>query len=137
MDIPAGGADLIIALEPSEGLRFTRAMNSKTFVVADKCVVVPTNVRRSHESYPDEKQLFEAYQRITKRVFFCDFRDQAAKSHGGAVNANILALGFGLGLLGAIFQPDDFKDLASVEHIRVLEAGFRLSSSQAHTEELK
>ncbi|PKK90305.1 MAG: hypothetical protein CVV64_10080 [Candidatus Wallbacteria bacterium HGW-Wallbacteria-1] len=126
MDLPNQRADCIIALEASEGLRFLNKFHESTIVVADQCIVVPTNVRRDEAEYYGIENIAEQYREISENVFIRDFRSMARKFTGKAIDANLLALGFALRKLNGLLIPDDFSEISHSSVLETIRFGYEI-----------
>lgn len=93
LDIPAGRADAILALEATEALRFLHKAGPQTLVILDRFVLVPTNVRRTRGEYPTADEVAEAFRKRGCRVILADFRDVALAAGLDGRDANLLMLG--------------------------------------------
>lgn len=55
--IPSGKADAILALEPSEVLRYISYLNSKSIIILNTATVLPVTVTSGNSSYPDVSEI--------------------------------------------------------------------------------
>lgn len=127
MDIPPGGADFIVSLEASEGLRFIDRMSRQTTVILDRFTVIPTNVRRSGGFYPGFSEAVSQYRRRAGEVAALDLRKTARACSDKAVDANLLALGAFCAYSKGLLDPDDFSWAASSREMELIKTGFAMS----------
>ena len=89
--VPNGGADVILAMEPVEALRYIKYANKKTLVVSDINPVVPFTVSVGGETYP---KLEDIYQEISSNAQLVTIDAlQLAKDAGAKITKNIVMLG--------------------------------------------
>jgi len=83
--IPAGRADIIIAVEPLEALRYVQYLRSEGVIVAG------TNAVVNIDNYPAVEQILERIAQFPRHVLLD--ADGLAKKTGSARSANIVLLG--------------------------------------------
>ncbi len=65
--IPEGGADVMIALEPAEALRYARFLNRKSLVILNTRKIIPPSVTAGSATYPALGDIIgELRQRTTR-----------------------------------------------------------------------
>lgn len=91
--IPLGGADIIIALEPLEALRvLTKYGNPNIVVLSNSRVVYPIGVITGELNYPPLEEIQNALQKITAKNWMIDATEEAVK-FGNPVLSNIIMIG--------------------------------------------
>ncbi|NPU87112.1 indolepyruvate ferredoxin oxidoreductase subunit beta [Methanothrix sp.] len=89
--VPEGGADLLVALEPAEALRYGRYLSSGGVVLVNTKPVLPTTVTTGHFRYPDIEEIL-APLRGVGRVIPMNATEIAERA-GNSQTANIVMLG--------------------------------------------
>lgn len=91
--IPRGGADVIVALEPLEALRvLTVYGNPQVCVLSNARPVYPIGVITGELSYPSEENIQVAFQQLSKAFWIID-ATSAALALGNPVLSNIVMIG--------------------------------------------
>lgn len=83
--IPAGGADLIVSMEPMEALRYL------PFLASEGRIITNTVPFKNIDNYPDESQVIEMIEEVPGSV--CFDMDGVARDCGSARSSNIVLLG--------------------------------------------
>lgn len=99
--IPRGGADVILALEPLEALRvLTVYGNPEVSLIANSRSIDPVGVITGERDYPSEETIRAAFARLTARYWLFD-ATAAGLDLGNPVLSNIVIIGAlaGTGLL--------------------------------------
>lgn len=89
--VPEGGADLLVALEPAEALRYGRYLSSGGVALVNTKPVLPTTVTTGHFRYPDIEEIL-APLRGVGRVISMNATEIAERA-GNSQTANIVMLG--------------------------------------------
>ena len=105
--IPPGCADIMLALEPVEALRYSKYLNEKSAVIVNTRAIKPVTVTIGKASYPDIESILEAIRGITGRVYPID-ATKIAEDLGSPQSANIVILG---AMAKVVKLPFDFKSL--------------------------
>jgi indolepyruvate ferredoxin oxidoreductase beta subunit len=127
--IPSGGADMMIAMEPLEGLRQIRYLNENTVAIINERALVPVHVRIGDFNYPSLDEIYSRIREATPFVHVFDIDQMSLKHFRSLRQVNTIALGlaYALGQLPvskkAITETlsDQFKN--SVESIDAFELG--------------
>lgn len=90
--IPIGDADVMLALEPAESLRYARYLNEKTTVIMNTRPLIPPSVTLGISKYPDVERIVEIIGTIAKDVRTINAYE-IAKRVGSAQAANIVMIG--------------------------------------------
>ncbi|MBN1495143.1 MAG: indolepyruvate oxidoreductase subunit beta [Spirochaetes bacterium] len=111
--IPAGQADVVVALEPAEAVRVMAVYgNSGVKVISNTRPIYPVGVIAGDMAYPPVGKIREALLELTKDVVFVEATDEAMKM-GQPILGNVIMMG-ALAAAGVIpFDDDDFKDVLS------------------------
>jgi indolepyruvate ferredoxin oxidoreductase beta subunit len=111
--IAEGRADLIVALEPVEGLRaLVRFGNPEIHLVMNTRPILPTGVLSGDQRYPDRQAIVDAARGLCGRLTLVDASDVALRL-GQARLTNLVMLG-ALGALDALPVPLDREALSRV-----------------------
>ena len=89
--IPKRGADLMIALEPAEAVRYAHLMKDGAVVIVNTEPVYPFTVTTGKAKYPDISQMLEALSKVFD-VKAINATDIAAKA-GNSQAANVVMIG--------------------------------------------
>ena len=99
--IPAGLANMIMALEPLEAVRNIKYAGKKSIIFLNDKSVLPLSIYQSKKIfYPEFDDILANLNKITTKVFFIKASDLAEKA-GNAKTSNVIMLGvmFGTGIL--------------------------------------
>jgi len=98
--IPQGKCDVLIGMEPSEGLRNASYLSRSGWVILNTTPIIPFTVSLGQSSYPSLDQVLEKLNSIAHKVITLNAAE-IAKEAGSLLSANIVMLGalFGTGLL--------------------------------------
>jgi indolepyruvate ferredoxin oxidoreductase beta subunit len=90
--------DVLIAVEPSEGLRNIQYLNKNTTVILNIRKVIPATVSMGKSTYPEIEQIVAKLKSVTSQVITVDANDLAEKA-GNRQSTNVVMLGtlFGSG----------------------------------------
>jgi indolepyruvate ferredoxin oxidoreductase, beta subunit len=90
--------DILVALEPSEGLRNIQYLNSRSSVVLNIRKVIPTTVTLGKSTYPEIEEIKKRLMAVTPNVIMVDAVELAEKA-GNRQATNVVMLGtlFGSG----------------------------------------
>jgi indolepyruvate ferredoxin oxidoreductase, beta subunit len=91
--IPRGGADLIVALEPVEAIRVLMTYgNPGVKVVINNRPVYPVGVITGALAYPSQKEIENIVRSLSAAAWFLDATDEAVKL-GNPILGNIVMIG--------------------------------------------
>jgi indolepyruvate ferredoxin oxidoreductase beta subunit len=90
--IPPNRADILVALEPVEGLRLAGFLTEDSVAIVNSKTIPPADVKVGNENYPDMESVQEAYDRLTKTTYLFNATELAIKA-GSPVAANVVLLG--------------------------------------------
>jgi indolepyruvate ferredoxin oxidoreductase beta subunit len=111
--IPKGGADLIVALEPSEAVRVLRDYgNAKTVLLSNTRPVYPISVISGEATYPDIDDFRNGMRTLTKKTILID-ATEAALAMGDAILSNVIMIGATAGLKIVPLEKAAFKKVIS------------------------
>jgi indolepyruvate ferredoxin oxidoreductase, beta subunit len=89
--IPKKGADLMIALEPSEAVRYAHLMKDGAVIIVDTDPVYPFTVTTGKAEYPEVSKMLEALSKSFDVKSFS--ATDAAKDAGNKQAANVVLIG--------------------------------------------
>ncbi len=107
--IPPGCADVMLALEPVEAIRYSKYLNERSAVVVNTRVVKPITVIMGKASYPDVELILEKIKGITDRVYPID-ASRIADELGSPQSANVVMLGAMLKVVEMPFGMDKLEE---------------------------
>lgn len=137
--IPDCGAHIMLALEPSEALRYARYLNENTEVFLNSRKIVPPSVTLGIAKYPSIEETVENLKRITQRVHVVNASEIAEKA-GDAVTANVVIVGMMLSLLKLPFSIEHVEDVIKETmnnpelNLRCLKMGYNFRLAQPSVE---
>ncbi len=91
--IPKGGADILIALEPLEALRWLPYCHSGSVIVSETTPRAPTAVRLGKATYPPLDAIWSALREVTAAVYPVALEDLCRRHFGDLRRINVIALG--------------------------------------------
>ena len=97
--IPQGKCDVLIGMEPSEGLRNASYLSKSGLVILNTTPIIPFTVSLGQSIYPSLDQVLEKLNSVARKVITLNAAE-IAKEAGSLLSANIVMLGalFGTGL---------------------------------------
>ncbi|MCE5253231.1 MAG: indolepyruvate oxidoreductase subunit beta [Actinomycetia bacterium] len=97
---PQGKCDILVAVEPSEALRYVKELAPSALVILNTTEVRPYTVATGESAYPAFDVILATVRKVTKQIIPLD-ATQIAKEAGNALAANTAMLGalFGSGRL--------------------------------------
>jgi indolepyruvate ferredoxin oxidoreductase beta subunit len=105
-----GKCDVIITLEPSEGLRYIQYLNKTTTVILNIRKVIPATVTMGRSIYPEIEQIKEKLQAVAGKVITMDAVELAEKA-GNRQTTNVIMLGALFGCGKVPISVDIIKEL--------------------------
>ena len=91
--IPKGGTDEVVALEPIEGIRVLKLYgNHRTMVLSNTRPIYPPRVITGELDYPLMDQIEASVKALASKAWFIDATDEALKL-GNPILGNIIMLG--------------------------------------------
>jgi indolepyruvate ferredoxin oxidoreductase beta subunit len=112
-----GKCDVLVAVEPSEGLRNIQYLNQNSTVILNIRKVIPSTVSMGKSTYPEIDQIIAKLKTITQKVITLDANDLAEKA-GNRQSTNVVMIG---ALFGSGRVPISIETMK--EHIRERFAG--------------
>jgi indolepyruvate ferredoxin oxidoreductase beta subunit len=109
--IPKGRVDMVIALEPTEGVRVLKNYgNPQVKILTNTRAIHPVGVIAGELDYPSMEKIKNWVQELTSSAWFIDATDEAVKL-GNPILGNIIMLGAlsGVGVLP--LDREDFKEV--------------------------
>lgn len=118
--VSVGGADLLVALEPGEALRFAQYLSPKGVALVNTRPVLPATVTAGLACYPSIPEILSSLGKHCSRVVAMDATALASQA-GTAQAMNVVMLG-ALSSLIPLSEEDLLCSLAQVVPARFLEA---------------
>jgi len=123
--IPSGGADALLALEPSEAVRVGTYLGPDTKVIMNTAPTHPIPVMLGQATYPSLKEITSALEAIGCEVFVVD-ASWIARETEAPRSLNIVVLGAYMELGEAVLTEDAVKEsLKKTLPARYLEQNLR------------
>jgi indolepyruvate ferredoxin oxidoreductase beta subunit len=98
--LPAGGAHLLIGLEPLEAARVARYLNEESVVILNSFPLIPLPVKLGEAEYPPIESIVEMLNRLTKKVYAWNLTEIAREKFGHSRAMNAVCLGIASQLAG-------------------------------------
>jgi indolepyruvate ferredoxin oxidoreductase, beta subunit len=94
-----GQADLVMSLEPLEGLRAAvyGSKKRKTTFILDSERVKPLTVSMYNEKYPENAEIEKVLSDFSEKVVMIEASKTAIKEAGSSISANVFMLGYAIG----------------------------------------
>lgn len=132
--IPEGSADILLALEPAESLRYARYLSRKTQVVLNSRKIIPPSVTVGLGKYPELDDIVENLRKVVKKIYIVPASEIAIQV-GDIVTANVVMVGILLALFDLPFKlhhaeeviKDTMRD--SEMNLRALKMGYSFRSN--------
>lgn len=96
--IPAGGAHLLIAMEPLEALRQARYINEATVVIVNDFPLTPVHVRIGEFAYPPLDEIYARLRECSTHVHACNIDELSIRHFNSLRQVNTISLGMASGL---------------------------------------
>ena len=95
---PQGKCDILVALEPSEALRYVRELSGTSVVIINTTEIKPYTVSTGESGYPELHAILEKVGKVTEHTITID-ATEIAREAGNPLAANTAMLGalFGSG----------------------------------------
>jgi indolepyruvate ferredoxin oxidoreductase beta subunit len=91
--IPKGKADVVVALEPVEGLRVLTAYgNPETIVIANTRPIYPVEVTSGQEKYPETEEIEKSLASLSRKVYSIPATEKAMQM-GSPILGNMIMIG--------------------------------------------
>lgn len=91
--IPKGKADVVIALEPVEGLRvLTLYGNPETISLANTRPIYPMDVTSGQEKYPENEEIEKALASLSRKIYSVPATEKAMQM-GSPILGNMIMIG--------------------------------------------
>ncbi|MEM0302724.1 MAG: indolepyruvate ferredoxin oxidoreductase subunit beta [Archaeoglobaceae archaeon] len=137
--IPDCGADIVLALEPSEALRYAKYLNKRSKVILNSRKIIPPSVTVGLARYPTIEEILENLRKITNEIYEVNASEIAEKV-GDAVTANVVIVGIMLSLLKLPFKVEHVEEviketMGRVElNLKALKMGYNFRLTQPSVE---
>lgn len=137
--IPEGGADVMIALEPSEALRYARFLNRKSIVILNTRKIIPPSVTAGVGRYPELDEIISELRKISPRIIPVNASDLAEKA-GNVLATNVVVVGMLLGYFSLPFTVEHVEEVIREVmpgkivdlNLRALKMGYETAKSGQH-----
>lgn len=96
--IPAGGAHMMIAMEPLEALRQIRYLSDKSVVIINNRPLMPVHVRIGDFNYPPLEDIYSCIQEATPFMHVFDIDELSLKNFNSLRQVNTISLGLAFAL---------------------------------------
>ena len=90
--VPVGGADILVALEPAEALRYAHYLSKEGIALVNTKPVLPSTVTSGQSKYPPLEEILAPLQRICRSIKTFDATKLAVKA-GNPQTMNVVMLG--------------------------------------------
>ena len=108
--IPKGKADVVVALEPIEGLRILTVYgNPETVAVANTRPIYPVDVTSGQEKYPEREEIERALAGLARRVYSVPATERAIQM-GSPILGNMIMIGALLELNLLPVRAEEFRE---------------------------
>jgi indolepyruvate ferredoxin oxidoreductase beta subunit len=107
--IPEGGADVMIALEPAEALRYAKFLNKNTLVILNTRKIIPPSVTAGTAKYPELDEIIGELRKVTPRVIPVNASEIAEKA-GSVLATNVVVVGMLFGYYSMPFGIEQVEE---------------------------
>jgi indolepyruvate ferredoxin oxidoreductase beta subunit len=108
--IPRGKADVVVALEPVEGLRvLTTYGNPGTIVIANTRPIYPVDVTSGQEKYPEKEEIEKSLANLSRKVHSIPATEKAMQM-GSPILGNMIMIGALLELNLLPLSAEEFRE---------------------------
>lgn len=104
--IPAGGADMMISMEPMEALRHGRWLNENSVVIVNDFPLTPVSVRIGEREYPPLDTVVARLREFTAGVHVFPIDELSRRNFNSLKQVNTIALGMA-SALGSLPVSDE------------------------------
>jgi len=108
--IPEGAADVMIALEPSEALRYSKFLNSNSVVIVNTKKLIPPSVTAGVGKYPELEDILMDIRKITPRVIAVN-ASKIAEKVGTVLATNVVVVGMLLAYFPMPFKMEHVEEV--------------------------
>lgn len=112
--VSEGEATVLLGMEIAESLRAKDYISSESWIVTNKRKIVPLNITRSGNKYPDINKIEEDLKSVTNKFISIDARKIAEKS-GAVITENVVMLGLLASTSVLPIEKDVFLDVIDSE----------------------
>ncbi|MCS7119439.1 MAG: indolepyruvate oxidoreductase subunit beta [Archaeoglobaceae archaeon] len=133
--IPEGSADIVLALEPVEALRYAKYIGKNTSIILNSRKLVPPSVTIGLGRYPGFEEILENLRKIAKVVYVVPASELALKI-GDVVATNVVVVGVLLSLFEMPFRIEHVEEVIketmknSEMNLKALKMGYNFKSNQ-------
>lgn len=133
--IPDCGADIVLALEPVEALRYARYLKESSKIILNSRKMIPPSVTVGIAKYPPIEEIVENLRKITKEIYVVNASEIAEKA-GDPVTANVAIVGIMLSLLKLPFKVEHVEEVIKETmgkpelNLKALKMGYNFKEGQ-------
>lgn len=133
--IPDCGADIVLALEPVEALRYAKYLSESSKIILNSRKMIPPSVTVGIANYPSLEEIVDKLKKITKEVYIVNASEIAEKA-GDVVTTNIAIVGIMLSLLKLPFKVEHVEEVIKETmgkaelNLRALKMGYNFKEAQ-------
>jgi len=109
--IPTGEADLLIAMEPLEGLRNIHYISEKTTVILNTYKILPGTVIVEGLKYPEIEEIVEQMKQLTDKIYPINANELCKERFGDFLRVNIILLGAALATGVLPFKYEEIENI--------------------------
>ncbi len=129
----------MIALEPSEALRYARFLNRKSIVILNTRKIIPPSVTAGVGKYPELDEIISELRKISPRIIPVNASDLAEKA-GNVLATNVVVVGMLLGYFSLPFTVEHVEEVIREVmprkivdlNLRALKMGYETAKSGQH-----
>ena len=108
--IPKGKADVVVALEPVEGLRILTVYgNPETVAIANTRPIYPVDVTTGQEKYPEREEIERALASLSRKAYSVPATERAIQM-GSPILGNMIMIGALLELNLLPLRAEEFRE---------------------------
>jgi len=104
--IPYGSADVVVALEAVEALRYAQYMNENTIVLINNRAIIPPTVSTGSADYPEIDEILERLRKVTKNIKLVNASKIAEEVANTVQATNVVVIGMLAKLIDLPFGLD-------------------------------
>ncbi len=133
--LPAGGAHLLIGLEPLEAARLSRYLAEDSMVILNSFPIPPIPVKLGEAEYPHIDNIVEMLERLARRVHVWNLTEIARERFGHSRAMNAICLGIA-SVLGDLPVAEDsllavLKNEGRAQDMKGFKLGIELANEAA------
>ncbi|MHA1264902.1 MAG: 2-oxoacid:acceptor oxidoreductase family protein [Candidatus Helarchaeota archaeon] len=107
--IPAGEADVYIALEPVEAMRYLNVVSEKTSIILNTYIIKPMTCVVDGSPYPELQSIIDMLKKCTSDVVIMNGNEMARDAFGDFQKLNLIMIGAALATGKLPFSYDQME----------------------------